>query len=112
VIVTAQGVLTPVGIEQALESAKGIVRAGVAAVGPVGTQQVVAVVETSPPARRPGLADAQLAAAARAATDVPLAAVLIVPRLPTDIRHNSKIDRTRLSRWADGVLAGGRMVAP
>ena len=36
----------------------------------------------------------------------------VVAQLPTDVRHNSKIDRTRLSRWADSVLAGGPLVAP
>jgi hypothetical protein len=36
-----------------------------------------------------------------------VAAVLTVPRLPVDRRHNSKIDRTRLGRWAGAVLAGG-----
>jgi len=28
------------------------------------------------------------------------------------VRHNSKIDRTRLAAWADGVLAGGRVGQP
>ena len=62
--------------------------------------------------RRPRLASATLAEAVRAAVGRPLAAVLLVPALPTDIRHNSKVDRTRLSRWADGVLRGERMTAP
>ena len=35
-----------------------------------------------------------LAAAVRGAAGEPVAAVLVVPKLPTDIRHNSKIDRT------------------
>jgi hypothetical protein len=38
--------------------------------------------------------------------------VLVAPRLPTDVRHNSKIDRARLAAWADGILAGGRVGAP
>jgi hypothetical protein len=33
--------------------------------------------------------------------------VLSVPHLPVDIRHNSKIDRARLGRWAAKVLEGG-----
>jgi hypothetical protein len=37
----------------------------------------------------------------------PLAAVLSVPQLPVDIRHNSKVDRTRLGRWAGALLEGG-----
>ena len=53
-----------------------------------------------------------LARAVRAAAGVPVAAVLTVPELPTDIRHNSKVDRARLSRWATSVLSGGRMVRP
>ncbi|MFD2768700.1 hypothetical protein ACFS33_00020 [Cellulomonas phragmiteti] len=39
-------------------------------------------------------------------------AVLVVPELPTDVRHNSKVDRARLAAWADGVLAGGRLGRP
>ncbi|BDI22609.1 acyl-CoA synthetase [Herbiconiux sp. L3-i23] len=112
VIVTAGGPVTPVGPEQRTETVGAVRRAGVAGIGPVGTQQIVAVVETTPAARRPSLAGEQLAAAVREAAGVPVAAVLVVPRLPTDIRHNSKIDRTRLSRWAQDVLAGGRMRTP
>ncbi|WIB32292.1 alpha/beta fold hydrolase [Curtobacterium sp. MCSS17_005] len=112
VLVTPDGVVTPVGPEQRIEAVDGVGRAGVAGIGPVGTQQVVAVVETDPAVRRPGLVSPQLAAAVRAAAGVPLAAVLVVPVLPTDIRHNSKVDRTRLSRWAGSVLSGGRMVRP
>ncbi|WP_307807525.1 alpha/beta fold hydrolase [Naasia sp. SYSU D00948] len=112
VLVTADGVVTPVGREQRIGALAGIARAGLAGVGPRGTQQPVAVVETDPPARRPRLADAALAARVRAAAGIPLAAVLVVPRLPTDIRHNSKVDRTRLSHWAEEVLAGGRMGTP
>ncbi|MBF4613132.1 alpha/beta fold hydrolase [Curtobacterium sp. VKM Ac-1376] len=112
VLTTPGGVVTPVGPEQRIEGVDGVGRAGVAGIGPVGTQQVVAVVETVPAVRRPGLASPQLSSAVRAAAGVPLAAVLVVPVLPTDIRHNSKVDRTRLSRWAGSVLSGGRMVRP
>ncbi|WP_258370769.1 alpha/beta fold hydrolase [Curtobacterium sp. MCLR17_034] len=112
VLTTPDRVVTPVGPEQRIEGVDGVGRAGVAGIGPVGTQQVVAVVETDPAVRRPGLASPSLAAAVRAAAGVPLAAVLVVPVLPTDIRHNSKVDRTRLSRWAAAVLSGGRMVRP
>lgn len=87
-------------------------RAAVVGVGPRGLRQAVAVIETEPPARRPGLADPRLAAAVRDGVGVPLVAVLAVPRLPTDIRHNSKIDRSRLSVWAEEVLAGRKTVAP
>ncbi|RJT87984.1 alpha/beta fold hydrolase [Cryobacterium melibiosiphilum] len=115
-IVTAEGVVTPVGPEQRVESVAAVARAAIVGVGPVGTQHLVAVVETVLPSRRVALAGADLASAVRAsvadAGGPPLAAVLVVPRLPTDIRHNSKIDRSKLSRWASGVLAGGRMRQP
>ncbi len=112
VIATASGVLTPVGPEQRIEGVAEIARAAVVGIGPAGTQQVVAVVETIPPAHRVTLATPGLAAAVREAAGLHLAAVLVVPHLPTDIRHNSKIDRSRLSRWADTVLSGGRMSRP
>lgn len=122
VITSPDGVVTPVGLEQQIEAAGdidsggiksgGIKRVAIVGVGPAGTQQVVAIVETAPGVRRVGLADADLANAVRGAVEHPIAAVLVVPRLPTDIRHNSKIDRTRLAGWAGGILSGGRMVRP
>ncbi|MEJ3404154.1 alpha/beta fold hydrolase [Rathayibacter sp. YIM 133350] len=111
VMVTADGVVTPVGIEQRIEGVDGVRRAAVVGVGPRGTQALVAVVELDRRAGA-GLADASLAAAVRAASSRPLAAVLTVGVLPTDIRHNSKIDRTALAAWADSVLRGKRVRRP
>ncbi|MFC8732652.1 alpha/beta fold hydrolase [Luteimicrobium sp. NPDC057192] len=121
VVVTADGVVTPVGPEQRVDALDGVRRSGVVGVGPRGTQQVVVVVEPEAPAprlRRRGplararLADADLASRVRTAVGSPVAAVLVVPTLPTDIRHNSKVDRGALAAWAERVLSGGRMVAP
>ncbi|MBD8583526.1 alpha/beta fold hydrolase [Frigoribacterium sp. CFBP 8766] len=116
VVTTASGPLTPVAAEQAVESLAGVARAAVVGVGPAGTQQVGVVCEGSPAVRRPGLAAADLAADVRAAVldavGHRVAAVLVVPELPTDVRHNSKIDRARLSAWATSVLSGGRMRRP
>ncbi|WP_416365300.1 alpha/beta fold hydrolase [Rathayibacter sp. VKM Ac-2879] len=113
VIVTAEGVVTPVGPEQRIEArVASVARAAVVGVGPRGAAQLVAIVERRRGARRVALADEELAEGVRAAVGASVAAVLVVPILPTDIRHNSKIDRSALSAWAEGVLAGGRMVAP
>jgi acyl-CoA synthetase (AMP-forming)/AMP-acid ligase II/pimeloyl-ACP methyl ester carboxylesterase len=112
VIVTADGVVTPVGPEQRFESVFEVARAALVGVGPRGEQQLVAVIETVPPAFRVSLATPALASAVRGSTELPLAAVLVVPHLPTDIRHNSKIDRVRLGAWAADVLTGGRMARP
>jgi acyl-coenzyme A synthetase/AMP-(fatty) acid ligase len=115
-IITAPGaVVTPVGAEQAIERLAGVRLAAVVGVGPSGTQAVAAVVETVPPVRRAGPARPQLAARVRQAAGtagVGISAVLVVPAQPTDIRHNAKIDRTRLARWAAAVLAGGRPGTP
>ena len=112
VIVTADGPIAPVGPEQAVERVDAVRRAAIVGVGPRLLRQVVAVVETLPPTTRPGLADPSLTRAVRDQVGLPLAAVLAVPTLPTDIRHNSKIDRSRLSLWAERMLAGSRPVSP
>ncbi|MER5457510.1 alpha/beta fold hydrolase [Micromonospora sp. NPDC002389] len=109
ILLTSDGVLAPVGIEQQVESVPQIARAAVVGVGPPGVAKVVVIAETLPGTRHARLASRELADAVRAATVPPVAAVLVVPSLPTDIRHNSKIDRTRLRRWAERVLAGGRV---
>jgi acyl-CoA synthetase (AMP-forming)/AMP-acid ligase II/pimeloyl-ACP methyl ester carboxylesterase len=103
IIVTASGVLTPVGIEQRAETT-GIPRAAAVGVGPRGTQQLVVIAEGEPA----GVLPLERADAVRAAVGVPVAAVLGMPALPTDIRHNSKIDRALLAAWATDVLGGGR----
>jgi acyl-CoA synthetase (AMP-forming)/AMP-acid ligase II len=115
VLTTPAGVLTPVRIERLVERLEGVTRAAAVGVGPPGAQQLVVVVESEPPARRPGLADLRLTDRVRAALDVldvPVAAVLVVDVLPTDVRHNSKVQRSRLARWAGRVLAGGRIGRP
>lgn len=115
VLSTMNGPTTPVAAEQAAESVPGAGRAALVGVGPAGTQSPVVVMESIPPARRAGPAPADLAHAVRAAvaaTGTRVSAVLLVPGLPTDIRHNSKIDRTALAAWATTTLAGGRIRKP
>ena len=142
VIATADGPLTPVGVEQRIEASEAVTAAAIVGIGPVGTQQVVAIVLPAPlksdcqsplPGRKTAwianqqsfvrgvvhrfrrsdpLANPELAAAVRSAACMPLAAVLVADALPVDIRHASKVDRTRLAKWADRVLAGGRVGRP
>ncbi len=112
-ITTADGLLTPVGLEQRIEAVPGIAAAAVVGIGPAGAQQVVAVVvaaqrerHRSTLRRRMSVAGIELSDAVRAAVDVPVAAVLLVDELPVDIRHASKVDRTALAARAGKVLAG------
>jgi long-subunit acyl-CoA synthetase (AMP-forming) len=105
VLSTAEGFVTPVGAEQRIETVPGVHRAALVGVGPAGLQQLVAVLEADAPA---GVASPFLAAKVRATSSVELAAVLVIDGLKTDIRHNSKIDRTEVGRWAAKRLAGSR----
>ena len=113
VVHTAQGPVTPVGLEQRVESLPEVESAAVVGVGPLGVQQVVVVVTLEGEAgnrRAPGgaLADTELTRAVRDACARPVAAVLVRESMPVDIRHQSKIDRTELAEWATTVLAGDR----
>ena len=105
IVDTVDGPVTPVPLEIAIESATGL-RCAVTGVGPPGGRQVVVVVEQQGKA---GLAGRDVDHRVRAAVEPQaIAAVLAVAQLPVDRRHNSKIDRTRLGRFAEAVLAGGR----
>lgn len=112
-ITTAEGLLTPVGLEQRIAEVPGVAAAAVVGIGPAGTQQLVAVVVPGQRgvgrrglSRRAPVAGLDLADAVRAAVDVPVAAVLLIGELPVDIRHASKVDRTALAAWAGKALAG------
>ncbi|MFO7960888.1 MAG: alpha/beta fold hydrolase [Nitriliruptoraceae bacterium] len=106
-ITTTAGAVTPVGIEQRVEAIEHIELAAAVGVGPPGTQQVVVVVATDPAPTAWQLAPLSLVDRVRAAVPaVDVAAVLVVPKLPVDIRHQSKIDRAQLAREAATMLAG------
>lgn len=111
VIAASTGVVAPVRIEQAIESIDHVALAAVVGVGPLGIQQIVAVIQPEPSIalKSPRLAPIELIDAIREATGVAVAAVFEVPQLPVDRRHNSKIDRTAVAAWADAALAGGRL---
>jgi acyl-coenzyme A synthetase/AMP-(fatty) acid ligase/pimeloyl-ACP methyl ester carboxylesterase len=110
VVATADGPVTPVGIEQAVSALPEIAETAAVAVGPIGTQQLIVVVVPVDRRRRPDRADEALADRVRAEVgEADVAAVLVAASLPVDKRHNSKIDRPRVARWAENVLAGGRM---
>ncbi|WP_432546514.1 alpha/beta fold hydrolase [Kineococcus sp. SYSU DK004] len=108
VVVTADEVVTPVGLEQRAETVEGIARAALVGVGPRHARRLAVVAEADPPVRRTTVAAPATARAVRRATGRDVVAVLLVPALPTDVRHNSKIDRVRVATWAGRVLAGQR----
>jgi acyl-coenzyme A synthetase/AMP-(fatty) acid ligase len=116
VVSTARGPIAPVRSEQAVEGIDGIAAAAIVGVGPAGAQRIVAVVQRDHPSRSPRLAPPDVVdsvrAAVRSAVDEDAVAVLEVPELPVDRRHNSKVDRSRIAAWAGAVLAGGPLGRP
>ncbi|MDO4254396.1 MAG: alpha/beta fold hydrolase [Kocuria sp.] len=113
---TAHGVVAPVAAEHAAAEVPGVGRTAIVGVGAKGAQVAVAVCETDPASptvgpARPALS-AKVRAAVAASTGIELAAVLVVQTHPTDIRHNSKIDRTLLAKWAQEALGGGKIKNP
>ncbi|MFW2380890.1 MAG: alpha/beta fold hydrolase, partial [Acidimicrobiales bacterium] len=111
VITTASGPVAPIPIEHAAERVTGVARAAAVGIGPVGSQVVAVVLQVSKAGRNP-LAEPSLTErvrhqVARAGAAHP-AAVLVTSWVPVDKRHNSKVDRTRVARWAERVLAGHR----
>ncbi|MEO5610129.1 MAG: alpha/beta fold hydrolase [Ornithinibacter sp.] len=115
VVHTADGAVTPVGVEQRVETVDGVDAAAAVGVGPVGAQVLVVVaVPDSAASRHPrvpgslGLRPAEhdLARDVRRVAGTPVAAVLTADRLPLDIRHASKVDRLEVARQASRLLAG------
>lgn len=105
VIHTSRGPVAPVPLEIAIEALPNIVRVAAVGVGPVDVEQIVIVVETINSSDGP--ADAELTHAVRAGlAPLTIAAVWTTKKLPVDIRHNSKIDRTAVSKKMSQILSG------
>lgn len=102
---TADGSMTPVPIEVACEKISGVKRAAAVGIGDKGVQQLVMVLETYQAKEDP--APDQLAAQVREAlAGLDVVAIWETKKLPVDIRHNSKIDRTALAQKMQKVLSG------
>jgi acyl-CoA synthetase (AMP-forming)/AMP-acid ligase II len=100
-IETANGMLAPTALENIFDAHPAVFRSAVVGLGPRGRQTAVVCLELeSGSAFTPGLAE-ELAGMAR---DTPYAGMvrrfLPHPGFPVDPRHNSKIQREQLARWA------------
>jgi len=101
----SHGSMTPVPLEVACEKIAGVKRAAAVGIGEKGIQQLVIVLETDH--AKEDVAPRQLTAQVREAlADVDVVAIWETKKLPVDIRHNSKIDRTALALKMQKVLSG------
>jgi acyl-CoA synthetase (AMP-forming)/AMP-acid ligase II len=102
---TEHGVLYPVPLENAFDVTRGVERTALVGVGPRGAERPVLVIESAereyvllPRLRQ---RSAELVAAPGLP---PVERFLFHPHFPVDARHNAKIRREELKRWAEGRL--------
>ena len=102
---TAHGSITPVPLEILCETISGVKRAAAVGIGEPGIQQIVIVLETDQ--RKDNVAATALTTQVRSLlAHLDVVAVWETKKLPVDIRHNSKIDRTALAQRMQKVLSG------
>ncbi len=100
-VTTAAGTLYPVPCEAVFNGHPAVRRSALVGIGPPGRQRPVACVELEPGQRASAALTAELLhLAGTAPASRPVNAVLYHPGFPVDIRHNAKIDRPALARWA------------
>lgn len=110
---TDRGLLMPVGVENVFDRHEAVEKSALVGIGPPGAERPVLVVQPVP-ARRPR-SRRERAVLAReildSAADHPACArvsqVIFRAALPVDVRHNAKIKRGEIKRWAEQRLAGG-----
>jgi acyl-coenzyme A synthetase/AMP-(fatty) acid ligase/pimeloyl-ACP methyl ester carboxylesterase len=99
------GPITPVPLEVLCEKIPNVKRAAAVGIGDKGVQQLVIVLEIDQ--AREDTASAPMAAQVREElTGFDVVAIWETKKLPVDIRHNSKIDRTALAQKMQKVLSG------
>lgn len=100
------GSLYPVAVENVFNVHPAVRRSALVGVGAAGSQRPVLIVELRE-GREPSaaLAAEVLSTGKRAAAGAPVEQVLFHCAFPVDVRHNAKIDRPALRRWAEEQLA-------
>ncbi|MEM9702225.1 MAG: fatty acid CoA ligase family protein [Planctomycetota bacterium] len=105
VVRTAAGPIYPVRGEAILNEHDAVKRTAIVGIGRAGEQSAVIVVECESGGRSEAVRG-QLREMCRGTEVIgEPRAVLFRSTLPTDVRHNTKIDRTALADWAETLLA-------
>ncbi|WP_280392182.1 fatty acid CoA ligase family protein [Nocardia brasiliensis] len=106
-VVTADGPMFTVQVEQIFNTVAGVARTALVGVGTPGAQRPVLCIELKPDADGAAVGAALRARGAEFDLSRPIADFLIHPGFPVDIRHNAKIGREQLAQWA-GEQLGAR----
>jgi len=97
---TAEGTLFTIPCEAIYNTHEQVKRSALVGVGPTGNQTPVIVIEAEGSIDKETLTEELLALGASHAITQPIRRVLFHPSFPVDIRHNAKINREQLARWA------------
>ena len=101
---TEQGVVMPVPLENVFNTCRGVRRTALVGVGAKGRQRPYLVVEMDKGASRAEVRDELTQRAREHDAEPALAGVLFHRAFPVDVRHNAKIKRGELARWAEGKV--------
>ncbi|WP_040812683.1 fatty acid CoA ligase family protein [Nocardia concava] len=106
-LLTADGPMFSVQVEQVFNTVPGVARTALVGVGTRGTQLPVLCVEAEPGADTAKLVTQLRERAAEFEVTAPVSTFLFHPGFPVDIRHNAKIGREQLAVWAAERLDKG-----
>jgi acyl-CoA synthetase (AMP-forming)/AMP-acid ligase II len=97
---TAVGTLFTIPCEAIFNTHEQVKRSALVGIGPVENQTPVIVIETEGVIDEKALTEELLTLGASHAITKPIRQVRYHPAFPVDIRHNAKIGREQLARWA------------
>jgi len=102
-VVTRTGIMHTEPCEQVFRGYPGVARCALIGLGEPGSQEPALVVQTLKTfTDQPKLAEELRALALRHTHTVAINRIFFHPSLPVDVRHNAKIHRLALARWAAG----------
>jgi len=100
-VVTRTGIMHTEPCEQVFRGYPGVERCALIGIGQPGAQLPALVVQPAKTVTdRPRLAEELRALALRYPHTIPLSQIFFHPSFPVDVRHNAKIHRLALARWA------------
>jgi olefin beta-lactone synthetase len=97
---TVEGTLYTIPCEAIFNTHEQVKRSALVGIGPAGNQTPVIIIEAEGAINQKPLTEELLTLGALHTMTQPIKQVLFHPAFPVDIRHNAKINREQLARWA------------